>query len=567
MSVAALRRHQISFRAIDRLDLAFAVLFVALFVLVGTTFKQYAVSNDEGLQHHYGELIVAYYTSGFTNHSVFEFANLYLYGGLFDVVAALLAHVLPFDPYDIRHVMCALTGIGGVTATWVTARMIAGPRAGLLAGLSLALCGVWYGGMFNHTKDVPFASAMMGATFFLLRAAHNLPDPPRRDILWFGIMLGAALGLRATGLLMVGYSVAMIVLRSWTIRRHNWRLLGRESGWSLVHFVPAFAVGYVIMIAFWPWAALGLFNPVRAIVAFANFHYPIKTIIAGQVYYMDAVPRWYEPEYLAIKLPIVLLVGVAAALVSAVRSATVRSTNQDGGAPLQEVGSLLFLIAFPLLCQIIGHGPSDTGLRHFLFVVPPLAVLAGIGLNACLSAVEARGHTVGFVALAGVAAVLIGDAADLVRLHPYEYLFYNSLVGGLQGASRRYVMDYWVNIMPAAVEDLETYLNKEGSHTNSNGQSHYAVAVCGEQVSFEHEADRRLQFTRDWSHADFFIAPTHMNCDEVLRGKIVSLIERDDVPIGVVKDLRGIDPQTQWDPAETARSGSKTAGADGRPHG
>ena len=185
-------------------------------MLVGATFREYAVSNDEGLQHHYGELIVAYYKSGFTDKSVFDFGNLYLYGGLFDVIAVLLAHVLPFDLYDIRHVMCAVAGIGGVAATWATARMIAGPRAGLLAGLALALCGVWYGGMFNHTKDVPFASAMMGATFFLLRAARDLPDPRRRDILWFGILLGAALGLRATGLLMVGYAVALIGLRSWT---------------------------------------------------------------------------------------------------------------------------------------------------------------------------------------------------------------------------------------------------------------------------------------------------------------------------------------------------------------
>ena len=31
--------------------------------------------------------------------------------------------------------------------------------------------------MFNHTKDIPFAAAMMGATFFLLRAARDLPRP------------------------------------------------------------------------------------------------------------------------------------------------------------------------------------------------------------------------------------------------------------------------------------------------------------------------------------------------------------------------------------------------------
>jgi hypothetical protein len=445
--------------------------------------------------------------------------------------------------------------------------MIAGPRAGLLAGLALALCGVWYGGMFNHTKDVPFAAAMMGATFFLLRAARDLPDPRRHDILWFGTLLGAALGLRATGLLMVGYAVGLIALRSWTIGQRDWRRFGRGSVRALVHFIPAFALAYVIMIASWPWASLDLFNPVRAIFAFAHFHYPIRTIIAGQVYSMSDVPRWYEPDYLAIKLPLFVLVGVGAALASAVRAAALRGDNLSGTARLQEIGTLFFVIAFPLACQIIGHGPSDTGLRHFLFVVPPLAALAGIGVHTCLSGVEAKARTLGFVALAGVTAALVWDAAVLIQLHPYEYLFYNSLVGGLEGASRRYVTDYWVNIMPAAVKDLETYLDQTDTHASPLRPVHYTVAVCGERVSFENEADRRLQFTPDWSHADFFIAPTHMNCDRVLRGRIVNVIERVGVPIGVVKDLRGISAQARWAPLETAHDRSNNPDAHGGPHG
>ena len=50
------------------------------------------------------------------------------------------------------------------------------------------------------------------------------------------------------------------------------------------------------------------------------------------------------------------------------------------------------------------------------------------------------------------------NAGMLVRLHPYQYLFYNPLVGGLQGASGEYVTDYRVNIMPEAVEDLQAPL-------------------------------------------------------------------------------------------------------------
>jgi hypothetical protein len=567
MTAAPRRHHGLSVFEIDPFDLTAALLLAVLLALVLATFKDYAVSNDEGLQHRYGELIIAYYTSGFADKSVFDFGNLYLYGGLFDIIAVLLAHLLPFDLYDIRHVMSAVAGIGGVAATFATARMIAGPRAGLLAGLALTLCGVWYGGMFNHTKDIPFAAAMMGATYYLLRGARDLPNPRRRDILLFGILLGAALGLRATGLLMVGYVLLVIALTAWMTRKGGWSEPARLCARSLMQFIPALALGYVIMIASWPWASLDFFNPVRAIFAFAHFHYPVRTIIDGQVYLMSDVPRWYEPDYLAIKMPLVVLIGAGAGVLSAAWSAVGRSGKAFDGTHLSEIGILAFVIVFPLLCQVIGHGPSFTGMRHFLFVVPPLAALAGIGVDACLSYIEGYRRAVGAAAFAVVLAAFIQDAAALVGLHPYEYLFYNSLVGGLPGASRRYETDYWVNIMPAAVKNLEIYLDEMDRQAGRLLPQHYTVGVCGERVSFENEADRRLQWTPDWDHADFFIAPTHMNCDQVLRGKIVNVIERVGVPIGVVKDLRGLSPQARWAPVEVAHGPSNDIAAPATPHG
>ncbi len=564
---ASLRRHRrILPLAIDPSDLAAGLLLAGLLALVLMTVKEYAVSNDEGLQHHYGELIIAYYKSGFTDRSVFDFQNLYLYGGLFDIIAVLLAHLLPFDLYDIRHLMSALAGIGGVAATCATARMIAGPRAGLLAAIALTLCGVWYGGMFNHTKDVPFAAAMMGATYYLLRAARDLPDPRRRDTLLFGMLLGAALGLRATGLLMVGYLAIMIALTVWLRVGRDWSAWVRLCVRSLLRFAPALAIGYLIMIASWPWASLDFFNPVRAIFAFAHFHYPVRTLLDGQVYLMNEVPRWYEPDYLAIKMPLVVLIGATAAMLTAAWSVA-RDDGQTLPGPARvDIAMLVFVIVFPLLCQIIGHGPSFTGMRHFMFVVPPLAALAGIGLHVGLCHVEGYGRAAAVAALVAVLAAFAQDAVALVRLHPYEYLFYNSLVGGLPGAARRYETDYWVNIMPAAVKDLETYLDQIDRHDPLRPQ-HFTVGVCGERVSFENEADRRLQWTPDWDHADFFIAPTHMNCDQVLRGKVVNVIERVGVEIGVVKDLRGLSPRARWTPIEVAHAPPSNGGPPATPHG
>jgi hypothetical protein len=545
-------------RVIDPHDAAALLLLGLLVALALATFREYAVSNDEGLQQHYGELIIAYYRSGFADKSVFDFENLYLYGGLFDIIAVLLAHALPFDPYDIRHVMSALAGIGGIAATWATARLIVGPRAGFFGGLALALCGVWYGGMFNHTKDIPFAAAMMAATYALLRAARDLPRPRWRDTIWFGVWLGCALGLRATGLLMLCYLMLVTALVAHA-RGSDWSSRAGRSAASLLRFGPALALAYFIMIASWPWAALDVLNPARAIFAFAHFHYPVRTLLDGHVYLMDEVPRWYEPEYLAIKLPLLILIGVLGAPILALRRAGV------GRGRAGEIALLALSIAFPLACQVICRGPSFTGMRHFLFVVPPLAALAGIGINSGLSTIAGFGCAFATAAQLAVLAAFAQDATALVQLHPYEYLFYNSFVGGLKGAASRYATDYWVNIMPAAVKDLEAHLDELDRQAGRTIAKRYTVGVCGERVSFENEADHRLQWTSDWSHADFFIAPTHMGCDQVLRGRVVDEIDRVGVPIGVVKDLRGVSPQARWAPVEVAHGPASTGAAT--PHG
>ncbi len=72
----AVARLQQSLRAglgrADAYDLAAAFLFVTLILLVACTFRDYAISNDEEVQQRYGELILRYYTSGFTDQALFS---------------------------------------------------------------------------------------------------------------------------------------------------------------------------------------------------------------------------------------------------------------------------------------------------------------------------------------------------------------------------------------------------------------------------------------------------------------------------------------------------------------
>jgi hypothetical protein len=531
-----LARAHLRVAACDRYDLAAAALLIVLVVLAFATFDTYAISNDEEVQQHYGELIVSYYLSGFTDQSLFHFVNLYLYGGLFDIVAVLTERALPMiDPYTIRHLLCALTGIGGIAASFATARLVAGPRAGAIAAFALALCGPWYGSMFNHTKDIPFAAAMMGAVYFLLRAARGPPQPRFRDVIGFGMLLGAALGIRVLGLMLIGYAGLAILMRVPQWRAGPMRENLGFFAHSVIALSPAFLIGYVIMIAAWPWAALAPLNPVRGLLDFGEFHYHIKTLLAGQIYTMSEVPRWYVPAYLLFKLPLVIVAGVGVALWFIIRPGRVPPAMPDRRT---ETLLLTVIATFPVICEVVVRGPAFTGLRHFLFVVPTFAVLTGIGFDWLLMQCAPRRPWLAHGAAFAIAAALLWNAGLLIRLHPYQYLFYNPLVGGLKGASGRYVTDYWVNIMPEAVDDLEAFVARL-DETAGNGHR-YTVAVCGERLPFEKEANFRLQWTEDWRKAEFFIAPTHMNCDRVLDGQEIANITRLGARIGVVKDRRAL---------------------------
>jgi len=273
--------------------------------------------------------------------------------------------------------------------------------------------------------------------------------------------------------------------------------------------------------------------------SFAEFHYHIRTVLARTVSRMATIPRIYVPVYILIKLPLLMLAGAALAMIFAALPKLANGVVAYRAR--REIGVVAVAALFPVLCEVILHGPAFCGLRHFLFVLPPLAILAGVGLDSLLKRVSG----IRLLAPVALAVVLVGfswNAVTLYRLHPYEYLVFNPLVGGLEGASRRYATDYWFTIMPEAVDGLEAYLARTEPVESRDPNHSYSVAICGERASFLKKAKPHLHWAEVWETADFFIAPTHMNCDRDSQGKIVATVRRLGVPLGYVKDQRPAKP-------------------------
>src|SRR5262249_40174413 len=83
------------------------------------------------------------------------------------------------------------------------------------------------------------------------------------------------------------------------------------------------------------------------------------------------------------------------------------------------------------------------GIRHFLFVLPPVAVLAGVGAAYLRARVRSFGVPAAVTLL--MLAAIAWPIPDLVALHPYQTTYFNGLVGGVAGASGRYDTEYWAS--------------------------------------------------------------------------------------------------------------------------
>ena len=97
-------------------DLAILVL-AAVALIAGLTFRDYGLGWDDYTHAEYGGLLLSLLGSGFADQRAFNFVNLYMYGGGFDMLAGLAAKIVPFDLFETRRLIGAAMGVVGLFVT------------------------------------------------------------------------------------------------------------------------------------------------------------------------------------------------------------------------------------------------------------------------------------------------------------------------------------------------------------------------------------------------------------------------------------------------------------------
>jgi hypothetical protein len=284
------------------------------------------------------------------------------------------------------------------------------------------------------------------------------------------------------------------------------------------------------MFSLWPflWA-----DPVSRLLAvlvhMSDNPTELAVLFRAEVFRANELPARYFPQMLVLTLtePFVPL-----AFIGGLRMAWLMLKKRlDWRVPL-----VLVLWFAPLAAYNIIKVPSMyDGIRHFFFMLPPLFMLTGMGME-WVSGVgcQVSGVRLRTLILNGllIAVLLFPGMLGIIRLYPYEYTYYNSLA---RQTYRVYENDFWLTCYREAIEWVRE--NEPGSPLYIQREFRLA-SYYGEGMDLR---DLRYETPETLTEPALLLFSTRANLDqrsEFRRVPVIHAIGREGVEFCLVKAFR-----------------------------
>jgi hypothetical protein len=523
---------------IDTEIIATAALLGAVLVVGLATAADYPLTVDEFNTDDYGPKALSWYTSGFRDRSHFETVefSLWYYGPWFQMLTAYLQSFEFADRVVVRHVLTFLVGLAGVAALLPIGRLAVGRWAGLTAIALCLLTGYFYGSLFFTPIDVPFAAAMTWATLAILVMTRQL-IPSWRATIVAGLLTGLAIATRTGGIITHAYLLAALLLCAVEVFAAHGRVTLRYLVQIGGRYAAAIVIAWMTAFALWPWLQIG--NPFHqfktALVHFATIPMTYEFHHWGERIWTSELPAFYVPGQLLARLPEAFLLLLAAACAYAIASCV--ALARGGGwraaalafARRRALLVVSLAVILPVGFLIVQRATLYDGIRHVLFIIPMLAILAGLGLWALLPLLR-RAPVV--AAVAG-GAYVGGVVGTLAVLHPLEYVAMNALAGGTRGAYGNFELDYWSAAATEALRRLEHRLYYDPAVRAADSPPSIVICIPWREHLVDPMLKRPWSVETDPDHADFIIATERSRC-------------ADNKPVVLIDEVKRFDRTFAW---------------------
>ena len=296
-------------------------------------------------------------------------------------------------------------------------------------------------------------------------------------------------------------------------------------------YAAAVFIAWMMAFALWPWLQLG--NPFRqfkvALTHFATIPMTYEFSHWGERIWTSELPATYIPGQLLARLPEAFLLLLVVACIYAL-SAGVALAGTGWRATMLTVARrrAIFIVGvaviLPIGFLIMQRATLYDGIRHVLFVIPMLAILAGFGFWALLPLLRRAP----VIAAIGVGTYVGSVVGALAALHPLEYVAMNALAGGTRGAYGNFELDYWSAAATEGLRRLEHRLDYDPAVRTADSPPSILICIPWREQLIDPMLRRPWIVETDPEHADFIIATERSRCADNQRVVLIDEVKRFD---------------------------------------
>jgi len=438
-----------------------AVLAALLYLCIGLfVLDDFGAGYDEEAQRIDNGLVNYDFVLGHDKEAL-RIGNERYHGPTFELVLIALEKALPLSDirsiYLMRHAVNFLVFFLSIVVMYLLAKGVFGQRKwALFAAAMYALSPRFFAEAFYNSKDIIF----LACTTFSLYTFYRFSQRP--GFSWavvHAVVTGIMIDVRILGLIIPVATVGHMVFYHFANPHRQLTFLRLAALLAVYVVAQALAV-----IAFWPILWDGpWFHLQAAFDEMSHYHWSGNIRYMGQILTESSLPWHYLPVWMGITIPLVFLI----LLVVGVMGVVIRSIsiNKERHFALRFDLLFLALLVGPLVLIIARHSVVYDGWRHVYFLYAPLVLVATRGAmllwQKCLPCIADSYRK---WALTGLfAACFAAPIIDMVRFHPYQYVYFNAVGTTFFAPLDAYFeMDYWGL---AYREGLEHLLELSGTDT------------------------------------------------------------------------------------------------------
>jgi hypothetical protein len=336
------------------------------------------------------------------------------------------------DPIDAHHLAIGLLVSVQLLCLYLYCARHFNVGTAVGAVVCLAAYPRYWADAHNNPKDIPEAVFI---TLALLAAAHGAYARRAGFVVLAAVAAGLALATKPNAAFLPFILLPWLAAVAMERRRKGERIVGRGEALA---WLAAPLVALAVCLAAWPYLLVGFPGHILRFVRFLA-----ERGMGGPDHW-----QWLPLAKAVCTMPIAVLILAGAGAISLLVRAWTRRIETS-------VVVLLGLWSIVPIARVsLPHALDFDGIRHWIELVPAVAIFAGLGADQIGRGLHGwlarrnlhrwlpRWSLAAIVLLAFYAPVVTWD----IRNHPFQITFYNRLIGGLKGAQERGIpesTDYW----------------------------------------------------------------------------------------------------------------------------